>query len=138
LIAIEMTWTIDDSSMPMYLRATIEGAPTIEDYLALWNAIVAHDDWRPGMSVLVDATRREPFGSQALTIVDELAKFFAQNSSKLGRSCIASFVSEIESYKFSRVFEYSAHLRGSSVVLRTFPDEESAMRWLAYVKAAHG
>jgi len=132
-----MTWTIDDSSMPMYLRATIEGLPAVEDYLALWNAIVAHDGWQPGTSVLVDATQREPLGSQALTIVDELAHFFAKNKSKFGRSCIASFVSETESYKFSRVFEYSAHLRGSSIVLRTFRDEESAIRWLSYVKAAH-
>jgi len=132
-----MKWTVDDSFMPMYLRATIEGPPIIDDYLSLWNEVLAHDGWRPGMSVLVDANQREPLGPQALAIVDHLAHFFAENKDKFGSSCIASFVSEPESYKFSRVFEYSAHLRGSSVILRTFPDEESAIRWLSYVKAAH-
>ena len=133
-----MKWTIDDSSMPMCLGATIEGEPSIDGYLDLWNAVLAHDKWRPGVSVLIDALRREPFGSQALAITDELAQFFAKNSGKLGRSCIASLASEPESYKFSRVLEYSARLRGSSVVLHTFPDEESAIHWLSYVQAAHG
>jgi hypothetical protein len=133
-----MKWTIDDSSMPMYLRAKIEGPPSIDDYLDLWNAILAHDKWCPGLSVLVDATKRESLGPQALTLVDDLADFFAENNNRFGRSCIASFVSETESYKFSRVFEYSAPLRGSSVVLRTFPDEESAIHWLSYLMAAHG
>jgi len=133
-----MKWTIEDSSMPMYLRATIEGPPSIEDYLAMWSAVLAHDRWKPGTSVLVDATLREPFGQHALSLVDQLAHFFAENQNKFGNSFIASFVSEPESYKFSRVFEYSAHLRGSSVVLRTFPDEESALLWLSYLKAAHG
>ena len=103
----------------------------------MWRTVLAHDKWEPGTSVLVDATLREPFGSQALSLVDELARFFAENRDSFGNSFIASFVSEPESYKFSRVFEYSAHLRGSSVVLRTFPDEESALRWLSYLKAAH-
>ena len=132
-----MKWTIDDSSMPMYLRAKIEGPPSVEDYLALWNAILAHPKWTPGTSVLVDATERQPLGAQALSLVDELAHFFAENRNKFGNSFIASFVSEPESYKFSRVFEYSAHLRGSSVVLRTFPEEESALRWLSYLMTAH-
>lgn len=103
----------------------------------MWGAMLAHDKWRPGTSVLVDATQRESFGQQALSLVDDLADFFAENKVKFGDSFIASFVSEPESYKFSRVFEYSAHLRGSSVVLRTFPDEESALRWLSYLEAAH-
>jgi hypothetical protein len=132
-----MKWTIDDSSMPMYLRVTIEGPPAIEGYLALWKTVLAHDGWQPGTSVLVDATHREPFGSQALSIVDELAQFFAENQNDFGDAFIASFVSEQESYRFSRVFEYSAHLRGCSVVLRTFPDEDSALHWLSYLKAAH-
>ena len=132
-----MKWTINDNSMPLCLRVTIEGPPAAEDYLALWNAVLAHDRWLPGTSVLIDATRRDPFGVQALSIVDVLARFFADNTNAFGRTRIASFVSETESYKFSRVFEYSAHLRGSSVLLRTFPDEASAIRWLSFLEVSH-
>lgn len=133
-----MKWTIDDSSMPHYLRVTISGPPVIEEYLALWQAVLDHDRWQPGICVLVDATRRDTLASQALSLVDALARFFAENASKFGRTRIASFVSETEAYRFSRVFEYSARLRGSSVVLRTFPDEVAALRWLSYVAAVQG
>jgi len=64
-----MRWLIDDSSLPTYLRLTVEGKPTADDYVAAWQAVIEHPSWKPGTHVLVDAKKREPLGSDAPQVI---------------------------------------------------------------------
>ena len=89
-----MNWKIDDTALPDFLRLEVEGTPTRDDYVSAWKNVIGHRHWKPGTSVLIDATKREPLGSQAPIIVEALAKFFGENSSDLGHLCVASITKE--------------------------------------------
>src|SRR4051794_27097345 len=125
-----MNWTIDDRSLPGFLRLEVEGTPTREDYVSAWRTVIGHRQWKPGTPVLIDARKREPLGSQAPIIVEALADFFGKNNSALGPVCVASITKEEQGYIYKRILEYSAKLRGSDVTLRNFDDESSAVEWL--------
>jgi hypothetical protein len=125
-----MNWTIDDSTLPGFLRLKVEGTPTREDYVSAWAHIIGHQDWKPGTSVLIDATKREPLGSQAPIIVEALADFFGRHHTDLGPVCVASITKEEQGYIYKRILEYAAKLRGSDVTLRNFDDEPTAVEWL--------
>ena len=125
-----MNWAIDDTSLPDFLRLKVEGTPTHNDYVAAWQTVIHHEGWKPGTSVLIDATKREPLGSQAPLIVEALANFFGKHSADLGPVCVASITREEQGYIYKRMLEYGARLRGSDVTLRNFDDERTAVAWL--------
>ena len=125
-----MNWTIDDAELPAFLRLKVEGRPTREDYVSAWQNVIHHQRWKPGTAVLIDATRREPMGSQAPIIVEALADFFGRNNIDLGPACLASITKEEQGYIYKRLLEYAAKLRGADVTLRNFDDERSAIEWL--------
>jgi len=125
-----MNWTIDDTSLPGFLRLEVEGTPTREDYVSAWQTVIRHRGWKPGTSVLIDASKRDPLGSQAPIIVEALAEFFGKHSTVLGNACVASITKEEQGYIFKRILEYSAKLRGADVTMRNFDDESTAIQWL--------
>ena len=125
-----MNWKIDDTSLPAFLRLEVEGKPTREDYVSAWRTVIHHQQWKPGTAVLIDATKREPLGSEAPIIVDALADFFGKHNIDLGPSCVASITKEEQGYIFKRLLEYTAKLRGSNVTMRNFDDESAAVHWL--------
>jgi len=122
-----MNWTIDDTELPAFLRLKVEGMPTREDYVSAWQNIIHHQRWKPGTSVLIDATLREPLGSQAPIIVEALADFFGKHNIDLGSACVASITREEQGYIYKRLLEYAAKLRGADVTLRNFDDERAAI-----------
>jgi hypothetical protein len=125
-----MRWLIDDSFLPSYLRLTVEGKPTVDDYVAAWQAVIEHPSWKPGTRVLVDAKKREQLGSDAPRIVEAMARFFSDHSADFGSVCVASITRPEQGYLYSRQFEYSIKLRGAYITLNNFPDEASAVEWL--------
>jgi hypothetical protein len=127
-----MNWMIDDSTLPGFLRLKVEGTPTRDDYVSAWQTIIRHQRWKPGTSVLIDATKREPLGSQAPLIVEALADFFGRHHTDLGTVCVASITKEEQGYIYKRMLEYAAKLRGSDVTLRNFDDERAAVEWLTH------
>jgi hypothetical protein len=125
-----MNWKIDDSTLPSFLRLEVEGRPTRKDYLSAWQTIIHHRRWKAGTSVLIDATKREPLGSQAPMIVEALADFFGKHNTDLGHTCVASITREDQGYLYKRLLQYAAKLRGADVTLRNFGDEQAAIEWL--------
>ena len=125
-----MNWKIDDSSLPQFLRLEVEGTPTRKDYIAAWQTVIHHDRWKPGTPVLIDATKREPLGSQGALIVEALADFFGKHNADVGPACVASVTQERQGYIYKRMLEYGAKLRGSDVKMRNFDDEPAAIAWL--------
>jgi len=125
-----MNWTIDDKELPSFLRLKVEGKPTREDYVSAWQTIIHHRGWKPGTAVLIDATRREPMGSEAPIIVEALAEFFGRHNNDLGPTCVASITKEEQGYIYKRLLEYAAKLRGADITLRNFDDERTAIEWL--------
>lgn len=125
-----MNWTIDDTSMPQFLRLEVEGTPTHKDYVSAWQKVIQHDQWRPGTPVLIDATKREPLGSQGPLIVEALADFFGKHNADVGPSCVASITRERQGYIYKRMLEYGAKLRGAELTMRNFDDERAAIEWI--------
>jgi hypothetical protein len=125
-----MNWTIDDTALPAFLRLKVEGTPTSGDYVSAWQTIIRHRQWQPGTPVLIDATKRDPLGSQAPMIVEALAEFFGKHNTDVGPTCVASITKEEQGYIYKRLLEYSANLRGADITMRNFDDENAAIEWL--------
>ena len=53
-----MNWRIDKSTLPSYLRLVITGKPSVDDYLRLWQLVLALDEWNFGTQILKDVTDR--------------------------------------------------------------------------------
>jgi hypothetical protein len=125
-----MNWKIDDTALPAFMRLKVEGTPTSEDYVSAWQTIIGHEGWKPGTSVLIDAKKREPLGSDAPIIVEALAEFFGKHNTDLGTTCVASVTKEEQGYIYKRLLEYAAKLRGADITMRNFDDEQAAIEWL--------
>ena len=133
-----MNWDIDDNSLPNFLRVTLNGDPTPEDYSAFWSAVISRSDWTPGTSILVDGSRRFPYGDRASAIVKAVTEFFSTHIDEFGESNVASIVKPTEYSQFDRVVEYSARLRGSHAILRYFTNEADAAEWLKHISRTRG
>jgi hypothetical protein len=128
-----MKWTIDHSCLPAYLRVTIEGDPTAESNFALWDELLLHDSWTPGRSVMFNVTALQEMGPAANEITQLAIQYFIENEKRIGPSCIAVVRGERGANSYSRQFQYALRLRGSSVVIRYFADEDAAAEWLMHI-----
>ena len=128
-----MKWTLDHSFLPVYLRVAIQGKSTAAANRALWEALLSHEDWRPGTSILFDVTGMEQLGDSANEITEASITYFVENKERIGPSCIAVVRGHNEINGYSNRFQYALRLRGSSVVVRNFADETSAVEWLAHI-----
>src|SRR5262245_24910339 len=102
-----MKWTFDTAFLPAFVRISVEGKATVEDSRALWNELIALEEWKPGISILVDNRDLEPLGSSASEIVREVSDLFIGTRDEIGAGCIAVVRREPELYSYSRQFEYS-------------------------------
>ena len=125
-----MKWKFDHSRIPVYFRVDVEGSVSADEMAAFWSELIAHPEWRPGTSILIDNNHLEPLGPGAPEIIKRSTSFFIENQSAIGPSCIAIVRTTAEIYLYSRQFEYALRLRGSSVVVRNFGDEGAAIEWL--------
>jgi hypothetical protein len=133
-----MIWQIDDTRMPEFLRVTLDGEPSPEEYVQFWTEVLAHESWTPGLAVLVDGTHRTPYGDRAAAVAKAVAEFFATHADQFGESPVASIVKKAEYSQFDRVVEYSARLRGSRSILRYFTNEPDATDWLKHISRTRG
>jgi hypothetical protein len=125
-----MKWTFDHSRLPVYLQVTVEGKPSAEEVIALWDEMTMSGLWHPGMSVLLDSSKLAPMGTDGSRIIQDLIRYFIERREQIGKSCIAMVRSNAETYSYVRQFEYGIRLRGSSVVVRNFASPEHAAEWL--------
>lgn len=133
-----MNWQIDDTRMPEFLRVTLDGEPSAEDYIQLWTEVLAHDRWSPGTAVLVDGTRRSPYGDRAAAVAKAVADLFARHADEFGDSPVASIVKTSEYSQFDRSVDYAARSRGSHSILRYFTNEKDAAEWLKHISRTRG
>lgn len=130
-----MKWSIDKSHLPEYLKLTVSGGPTAEDYVRMWNEVLSLDEWERGTPVLKDITRRAPLGPSAHEIQSAVADLLDEHRSLIEESTIAIFASAASDiYNHDRILEYALRLRGSTMLIRTFENEKDAIDWLARMR----
>ena len=127
-----MKLTSDTSSLPSFLRITASGHVTLEQYIQMWNEILASDIWKSGMSVMVDGRGFEPVAPEALKgMTTDLANFFAERASEIGTSHIARLVNP-HNFQSARRFQYALATRDLPITFQIFVHESDAVLWLEY------
>ena len=133
-----MKWNIDHSNLPVYVRVTVEGQPAVEDNRAMWDEILASEHWKPGTSILYDNSRLDALGTTATRITEESVRYFIEREAEIGPTCIAVYRGTRDIPTYSRQFQYAIRLRGSSVIIRNFADEDAAVEWLSILAIKFG
>lgn len=131
-----MKWTIDRGSMPSYLRVETDGKASIDDFAAMWDAILACESWHPGLTVLMDNRKLTPL-EDADAFTEAGIEYFTKNADRVGKAFISVIVSEADNFKYARQFQYGIRLRGSDVALQIFGSEARALEWLDHYFVLH-
>jgi hypothetical protein len=82
----------------------------------------------------MDSAAIPPTGADGYRVTQAAARYFVERDPEFGKSCIAVVRANPQNYYHSRQFQYAIQLRGSSVVVRNFTDETSAVAWLEAVQ----
>jgi len=129
-----MNWEIDFSPLPVYIRVATEGTISLGEHRVLWDEILSSKQWTPGMCVLIKADTIPPSGVEGYRVTKAAARYFVERDAEIGRSCIAVVRADPQNYYHSRQFQYAIQLRGSSVVVRNFTNEATAVSWFENVR----
>ena len=124
-----MKWTIDNGSMPYYIRVETDGDASSESIVAMWDELIQSDSWSPGLTVLIDNRKLKQL-KDGEAITNACIDYFAENKDRIGKACISTVSDHPENFKFARQFQYGTRLKGSDVVLQLFTSESQALRWL--------
>ena len=125
-----MNFEIDFSSLPEYVRLTVEGTLQIEEFKKMWSEVLSPGDWKAGTPVLLDCRRRVLTSAETRDLASHLADFYLSHDSQFLACRVASLIGGPENFSFSRRLEYALNIRGSSIVLKTFYGESTAIGWL--------
>jgi hypothetical protein len=112
-----------------YFEIKISGPAKLEIYAEFLDAVLEHEEWRPGSPLLVDETDLD---TSPLTIgeVQEIAEMCAQRSAKIGKSKCALVVSR--NLEFGMVRMWGAFVDGKwDVQPNLFRSRDEAIAWLA-------
>jgi hypothetical protein len=125
-----MNFEIDFSSLPKYVRLTVEGTLQIEEFKTMWGEVLSSGNWKAGTPVLLDCRRRVLTSAETRDIASQLADFYLSRDGHFLSCRIASVIGGPENFSFSRRLEYALNIRRSSIVLKTFYGEDVAIDWL--------
>ena len=115
--------------MPSYIRIETDGEASPADFVAMWDEILQSAFWRPGLPVLLDNRQLKPLRDPDAFTASSI-KYFAENASRLGNTCISTIGSLPDNFKYARQFQYGTRLRGCDVILQLFGSETQAVKWL--------
>lgn len=125
-----MDWTIDYSPLPVYIRVATSGSATVEDNKAMWNELLAAENWSGGTSVLLESSEARPTGTEAYQITQEMARYLIDRMAEIGESCVAFVRADRDVFNYTSQLQYAIRMRGSSVIIRSFGNEQAAIDWL--------
>ena len=124
-----MDWKIDIDSMPSYVRVETNGEASPNSFAEMWDEILKSEFWYAGLSVLMDNRKLKPL-KDADALTTAAIEYFAKNSERIGKVCIATLTAQPENFKYARQFQYGIRLRGSGVALQIFSSEKQCVEWL--------
>jgi hypothetical protein len=125
-----MDWSIDYSPLPVYVRVATSGVATVEDTKAMWNELLASENWSGGTSVLLESTEIRPAGTEGYHLTQEMARYFIERMAEIGESCVAFVRADRDVFNYISQLQYAIRMRGSSVIIRSFGNEQAAVEWL--------
>jgi len=125
-----VNFKIDFSSLPKYVRLTVDGTLQIEEFKTMWSEVLSSSDWKAGTPVLLDCRRRVLTSAETINLASNLADFYVSNDGQFLACRVASLIGGPENFSFSRRLEYALNIRHSSIVLKTFYGEDMAIDWL--------
>ncbi|MDJ0788480.1 MAG: hypothetical protein QNK05_16865 [Myxococcota bacterium] len=127
-----ISFTIDRSARR--IRTRIEGAIFDSDPVEYLRELLAHPDYRPGMSGLVEC-RDVHLGSVSTPAIRRLADFSRESESLLKNSCVAIVAPQRAVFGVVRMYQF---LRDPPYDLSVFRDLASAEEWLDEVAGSGG
>jgi hypothetical protein len=133
-----MDWTIDYSPLPVYIRVATSGVATVEDTRAMWDELLASENWSTGTSVLLNSSEVRPAGTEGYHITQEMARYFIERVAEIGESCIAFVRADRDVFSYTSQLQYAIRMRGSSVIIRSFGKEQAAIDWLQTIYREDG
>ena len=83
-----MDTTIDDHTLPEFLRVTNTGPVESGDFARMWETILALEYWQPGNNVLFD-NRKLQVVEQGYELTTDAAKYFVSKIDSIGNGKIA-------------------------------------------------
>jgi hypothetical protein len=112
-----------------YLEVKLSGRPTPAAFDEYFDALLAHDDWEPGMSVLTDETNLD---GSTITVreVKDIAERCARRKSELGSVRTAILVARDLEYGMNRM--WAVFVEGKwNVEVALFRSRDEALAWLS-------
>ena len=100
-----MNTTIDEASLPEFLRVINTGTVESGDFARMWNAILGLDYWQPGINVLFDNRKLKVTGN-GYELTSEAARFFISKINEIGSGKIAILMGRAENLQFGQQFNY--------------------------------
>lgn len=128
-----MIWTIDNSTLPNFIRVENEGDVTFEGFSSMWDAILQSAFWRPGTPVLFDNRKinKVPSDGSGSRLTDASMRYFSSRAEEIGQSRIAILSAGDSNYRYTRQFQYGIRTRDVPVNLQVFFAEKDALAWLS-------
>jgi hypothetical protein len=123
-----MNTTIDDSTLPEFLRFVNTGTVETGDFARMWDQILSLENWQPGVNVLFD-NRKLKVAGNGYELTTEAAKYFISKINVIGTGKIAVLMEKEENLQFGQQFNYQIGRTEQRV--QYFLNESEAIGWVA-------
>ena len=123
-----MEWIIEYVEAGNYFRVIGVGLFSIDRHFQMFDDIVSHDRWKPGMPLLFD-NRQMDFTGIDFTVVRQASSNYERIADRIGNVKSAMLMKSISDFGTGRQFEMMSVDKGTGE-MSVFIDEEEALSWL--------
>jgi hypothetical protein len=123
-----MEWVIEYVEAQNYMKVVGAGLFSINEHFRIFEDIVSHEYWKPGMLLLFD-NRQMDFTGINFKVVSQASSNYERISDRIGNIKAAMLMKSISDFGIGRQFEIISANKGSGE-MRVFLDEKEALLWL--------
>jgi hypothetical protein len=123
-----MEWVIEYVETQNYVKIIGTGLFSIKAHFKIFEDIISHEYWKPGMPLLFD-NRRVDFTGINYKVVSQASSNYEIISDRIGNLKAAMLMKSISDLGTGRQFEIISDSKGPGE-MRVFLDEKDALLWL--------
>ena len=123
-----MEWVIKYVETQNYLKITVTGLFSINEHFKIFEDIISHEYWKPGMPLLFD-NRQLDFTGINFKVVSQASSNYERISDRIGNLKAAMLMKSLSDFGTGRQFEILSDSKGPGE-MRVFLDEKEALLWL--------
>lgn len=123
-----MEWTISTDGSPT-IRIVASGLATVDECRRMVDEVLAHEDWSPGCSLLIDC-RKVNIKDLHFEHVGRSASIMLERISEFGPCRIALIATEGPGFGIGRQFQFVTESR-TDMRVGVFLDEPAALAWIS-------